>query len=195
MTGRGRAWFDELSLRPEDAPDVPKPPEERGANLLMNAGIEETDEKHKDEPRSWVRAQVAAPGLEMRRVTEGARNGNAALLINNPQRLPDEATNNWAQSVPYDLSGRIVRVSGWVRTENAQGAYICVQGWADLAHMSSFGSTEVTKGTQEWKRVQSRPVRLSANVTMVTVRAALTGTGKAWFDDITLELADDEQLE
>ncbi|MBX3406776.1 MAG: hypothetical protein KF869_08425 [Phycisphaeraceae bacterium] len=195
LTGRGRAWFDELSLRPEDVPDVPKPPEERGANLVMNAGIEESDAKHEDEPRFWVRAQVAAPGLEMRRVTEGARRGNAALLINNPQRLPDEATNNWAQSVPYDLAGRIVRVSGWVRTENAQGAYICVQGWADAAHMPSFGSTEVIKGTQEWKRVQSKPVRLSPNVTMVTVRAALTGTGKAWFDDIMLELADDEPLE
>lgn len=195
LQGKGSAWFDELGLHPEDAPAIPMPPQERGANLVVNPGIEETDDEHKDEPFYWFKAHVAAPGLEMRRVTEVARAGKAALLISNSHRYDEAVSNNWAQTVPYQLAGRTVRVSGWVRTENAEHVNICVQGWADLANMPSFGSTEVIKGTQDWKRVQSKPVRLSPSVTMVTVRAALTGTGKAWFDEITLELADDEPLE
>lgn len=131
----------------------------------------------------------------MRRVSERARSGKSAAMIINPRPSPDAVTNNWAQSVPYDLAGRVVRVSGWVKTENAESAYLCVQGWTDLVNLSSFGSTETIKGTQDWKRVLSRPVRLAPSVTVVTVRAALTGTGKAWFDDVALELADDEPLE
>lgn len=195
MTGRGKAWFDELSLRPEGAPDTSKPPEDRGANLVANPGFEDADGTRTDEPSNWTRAMVAAPGLALRRVSEGARSGKAAALISNPHPAPDAVTNNWAQSVPYDLAGRVVRVSGWVKTENAESAFLCVQGWTDLANMTSFGSTETVKGTQDWKRVQSKPVRLAPSVTVVTVRAALTGTGKAWFDDVTLELADDEPLE
>lgn len=195
LGGRGKVWFDELSLRPADMPALPQPPQEAGANLVVNPGAEEVDEKLKDEAFSWFKAHVAAPGLEMRRVTEGARQGRAALLIANTHQYGQAVSNNWAQTVPYELAGRVVRVSGWVKTEEAEHVNICVQGWADLVNMPSYASTEVVKGTQDWKRMTSKPVRLSPGVTMVTVRAVLTGTGKAWFDDITLELADEEPVE
>lgn len=195
LGGRGKVWFDELSLRPADVPALPQPPQELGANLVLNPGAEQTDDKLKDEPFYWFKALVAAPGLEMRRVTEGARHGKAALLIANTHQYGQAVSNNWAQTIPYELAGRVVRVSGWVKTEEAEHVNICVQGWADLVNMPSFASTEVVKGTQDWKRMTSKPVRLSPGVTIVTVRAVLTGTGKAWFDDITLELADEEPVE
>ncbi len=192
LGGKGKAWFDDLRLAAGEASRLPKPPEEAGANLMANPGAEDVDTKVPSDPAVWFKAHIPAEGLVMLRITAGARAGNAALHIANTHRYDQAVSNNWAQAIPFDLEGRIVRLSGWVKTEEAESVTLCVQGFTDLVNMSSFGSTEVIKGTQGWTRVETKPVRIGKGVTTTTVRAVLTGTGKVWFDDLVLELVNEQ---
>ncbi len=192
LRGKGKAWFDELRLSLGDGARLPEPPAQPGANLVSNPGAETPDPRDPGEPAIWFKAQVAAPGLVMSRHAEAARSGKASLYIANAHDYPDRVSNNWSQAIGFDLAGRTVRLSAWVRTEDAEHVTLCVQGFNDLASMVSFGGTEALKGTTAWTLVETKPVRLARTVTTTTVRALLTGRGKVWFDDITLEIVGDE---
>jgi hypothetical protein len=193
LGGKGKAWFDELRLTPGEGSRFPDPPAEQGKNLLVNPGAEDADKENKSEsePLNWFMAHVPASGLKMQRVTEGAHAGKAALHIANSHAYNEMVCNNWVQTIPYHLAGKTVKLSAWVKTENADNVTLCVQGFTDMVNMASFVSTDVIKGTQDWKRIETKPVRLGNGVTMTTVRAVLTGKGKAWFDDVSLELTDE----
>src|ERR1700729_4347081 len=65
-------------------------------NLLLNPGIEPGKGVN---PSIWERAMVPAEGLSMERVTEGAKNGEAALMISNDHQYDKEVANNWMQSL------------------------------------------------------------------------------------------------
>jgi hypothetical protein len=192
LGGKGKAWFDELRFSPGDGARFPEPPAEAGANLVVNPGAEDRDPQAKDDAAVWFRAQVPAEGLRMARVTEGAHGGEAALHIANTHDYGQMVCNNWTQTIPYNLAGKVVKLSAWVKTEDAEHVSLCVQGFSDLVNMPSFVSTEVVKGTQGWRRIESKPVAIGKSVTMTTVRAVLTGRGKVWFDDFSLEIVDEE---
>lgn len=194
LGGRGKAWFDELKLLPGEGQRFPQPPAEPGANLVANPGGEQADPKDASGAAAWFRAQVPADGLVMARTTTGARAGNAALHIANTHTYPQMVCNNWTQTIPYDLAGRTVKVSAWVRTENVESVNLCIQGFTDLVNMASYGSTEVLKGSSDWIRVESAPIEIAGSVTMTTVRAVLTGTGKVWFDDVKVEIVGEEEI-
>ncbi len=192
LSGKGKVWFDGLRLAPGEGALLPAPPDDGKTPLIPNGGAEELEDKSRDVPAAWFKAHIPADGLDMRRVEDARRTGKAALLIANTHEYPQSVANNWSQSVPYDLTGRTVRLSAWVKTEDAQKVNICIQGFSDMQTMTSFGSSEVLSGTRDWTRVETSPVRITPSVTTAIVRVVLTGTGKAWFDDVTLEFVEDD---
>jgi hypothetical protein len=85
--------------------------------------------------------------------------------------------------------GQLVRVRGYIRTENAEAANICLQCWGpDGETLVGFASTPVIEGTHDWKRFTSDPIVVPRDTSAVIVRAALTGKGRAWFDDVSLDV-------
>ncbi len=157
-------------------------------NLLPNGGGE-TAGPSKDVPAEWFAAAIAAEGLQMGRATEHVHSGDAALFIRNTADYEQQVSNNWAQQLRYVPRGQAVRVRGWVRTEDADAANICVQCWGpDGQTMIGFASTPVIKGTSDWRRVTSDRLVVPEDTAQVIVRAALTGKGRVDFDDVALEI-------
>jgi hypothetical protein len=157
-------------------------------NLLPNGGAEIAGESE-TVPAEWFAAMVPADGLTMARETGNAHRGESCLAISSQATYEEPVSNNWAQKLRYVPSGRTMRVRGWVRTEDAEAANICVQCWGPGGEtLVAFASTEVIKGTTDWKRVTSERFVVPSETESIIVRAALTGKGRVWFDDMRLEV-------
>jgi hypothetical protein len=156
-------------------------------NLLRNPGAEETELAN---PVHWYAYHRPAAGLRMERDTEQARSGKASLAIASPKQAEEErASNNWAQEVREFPREVPLRLSVWIKAEGAEAVNVCVQGWSredGLGDMVAFASTPVIRGTQDWALARSRPLVVPPGTRSLVVRAALTGEGKVWFDDLSL---------
>lgn len=93
-------------------------------------------------------------------------------------------------SLPLDFAGKNIVWTGWVRTENVKGgAAIWLREDCGSSNLA-FSTTEGMKvdGTQDWKQYTVSVPRLTAGTTLM-FGFLLTGTGRAWVDDLQL-LAD-----
>jgi hypothetical protein len=159
---------------------------EPGDDLLLNGSIENGDGNL---PSVWFIARVPADGLKMERTDETCHSKKYSLLIANSHQYEKKVSNNWAQKITDVPVGQAVRIEAWMRTENAEAVNVCVQCWdAETKNMLGFASTPVMRGEQKWTRVRSNPVVVPPNTESIIVRAALTGLGKAWFDDLSLKV-------
>jgi hypothetical protein len=154
-------------------------------NLIKNPGAE--DGKG-DQPSIWFAAQVPAEGLRMWRDTEHSMNETASLAISNDHDYAETVSNNWAQSLIAVPRGRVLQVTAWIRTEDADAVNVCLQCW-DLTSekMVAFAGTPIIRGDQQWARFDSDPLLVPPETAKILVRAALTGKGKAWFDNISVK--------
>ena len=162
--------------------------DERKADLLLNGGAE----KGKGElPSIWFAACVPADGLRMWQCTANPREGKACLAISNRHEYEQTVANNWAQRLQDVPTGRTIRLSAHIRTEDADAANVCVQCWAkDGKKMLAFASTPVFRGTDEWTLVRAPQIVVPSETAFIIVRAALTGQGEAFFDNISLDVVD-----
>ncbi|MHC4478608.1 MAG: DNRLRE domain-containing protein [Planctomycetota bacterium] len=157
-------------------------------NLLLNPGAEQGKNQL---PSAWYAAKISADGLRMCQATDQAYSGKASLVISNQHEYELPTSNNWAQSIQNIPKGKTIRLSGFVKTEDADAVNVCVQYW-DIKgkNMLAFASTPILRGDQDWMLVQSRPIVIPTETASIIVRAALTGKGKAWFDDLELVVVD-----
>jgi hypothetical protein len=158
-------------------------------NLLLNGGAEQGKG---DQPSIWSAASVAAAELKMTRDTAAAHDGKASLSIANTHKYDQPTANNWMQPLQSLPTGKTVVVSGWIKAADADAANVCLQCWdASGKEMVGFASTPVVRGDQDWTLLKSEPLVVPERTKSVIVRAALSGTGTAWFDDIAVtEVAD-----
>jgi erythromycin esterase-like protein len=87
------------------------------------------------------------------------------------------------------VAGHIVRLSGWIRTENvSEYAQLWCRGDSGSA-MVAFANIERqnVKGTLGWQR-HSLELEVPAHATRVVFGALMAGTGKAWFDSLGIEI-------
>jgi len=160
-------------------------------NLLLNSGAEQGKN---GQPSVWVAAQIAAEGLRMWQDLDQRHGGSASLAIANAHDYPQPVSNNWAQAIQVIPAGKVVQLSAFIKTVDADAANVCVQCW-DLEgrRMLGFASTPVFRGDRDWILARAQPLVVPADTKSMTVRAALTGKGKVWFDDLTLSVADASQ--
>ncbi len=158
---------------------------EKEINLLKNSGFEEGVG---DNPAYWYKAMVPAEGLNMSWVSDIKHSGSKSVCIFNTHVYNVTVSNNWAQNV-YDVPiGKEIELVGWVKMENAENVAIVIQCWGKNNELLAFGTTQTTQplsGTCNWTKCIAT-VTVPEGTERITVRAALTGTGKVWFDDIKL---------
>ncbi len=163
---------------------------EQQMNLLLNGGAEIGKG---DLPSVWFTARVPADGLRMWRDVKNPHTGKACLAITNKHEYDQSVSNNWAQSLQSIPRGEAVRLSVQIRTEDAEAANVCVQYWAkDGKKMLAFQSTPVFRGDNDWTLVRSRDIIVPRETASIVVRAALTGQGTVFFDNISLEIVSEE---
>ena len=167
---------------------------DEGVNLLLDGGGEEASIVRR-EGSSWYPA--FRPGQEVRLWIDhqNAWAGQSCFAISS--ELQDRhVSNNWAQN-PADVPAeKTVRVSAYVKIQDAEAVNVCVQCWGPRAEkLIGFASTPVLRGTREWTLLQSRELVVPAETERLTVRAALTGRGKAFFDDISLQIVGSTTIE
>jgi hypothetical protein len=162
---------------------------EQEKNLLLNAGAEEGKG---DLPSLWFEAAVPAKGLKMCRDTQNVHSGKFSLAISNTHKYEQIVCNNWAQNLQEMPVGRVIKVGAYIKTENADSVNVCMQCWGldDSEKMLAFTSTNILRGDSNWILLESPPVVVPAGTAKITVRAVLTGLGKAWFDDLSVNIID-----
>jgi hypothetical protein len=169
-------------------------PSARGREeLLKNSGIEEV---RGDLPADWYPCFMPGRGAKFLRDINHFHSKPASLAIEAGPAAGEPVANNWAQRIEHPPVGKTVRLTARVKTEAAESVNVCVQAWDGNGWQSAmvgFESTPVLTGDHDWTQLESGPLVLPRSTALVIVRAALTGPGKAWFDDIHLVLEDDAQ--
>jgi len=153
---------------------------EDGANLLGNAGFEETDEK------GWARGWEIWP-TALPEAGAVAIDGEVAHSGGHSLRLAHKRATSYtrAQQVLSVEPNTRYLFTFWVRADDlqlgdgSQGARLYVEkSTGDRASAKQYGSFE-------WKQVRLGPID-SGNATRFTVMCYLhRATGTVWFDDIT----------
>lgn len=162
-------------------------------NLLLNPGAEQGKG---DQPSVWFAASVPADGLRMNRAHDEAHSGAASLAIDNEHEYEQIVSNNWMQDLQSVPRGAPVQLRAAIRTRDADAANVCLQCWdASGKDMLAFASTPVFRGDQDWIEVNATPVIVPNGTAKITVRAALTGKGQAWFDDLQVEVVPSAAIE
>ena len=158
---------------------------EVGENLLQNSGFEDGME---NEPVYWYQAIIPADNLTLSWDDEIKYNGSRSVSINNTHIYNETVCNNWAQTTYKVPKGRIIELSGWVKTIDAESVVMVIQCWNILDEMVAFGTTQTTteiNGTTEWQ-MYNASVFVPNETNNIVIRLVLTGAGQVWFDDITL---------
>jgi len=157
---------------------------EQKANVLLNGGAEEGKT---DLPSLWSEACVPAKGLKMYRDSENVHSGKYSLAISNTHKYEKIVCNNWAQNLKNVSTGSVINVSAYIKTEKADSVNVCIQCWGlESGKILAFTSTNILRGDSNWVFLESTPVLVPAGTAKITVRAVLTGRGKVWFDDISI---------
>ncbi len=161
----------------------PAPARDSGpaANLLPNPSFEE---KAGDGVRGWK--SRAWRGKEDGRwsVESPGRTGKQCLAIGS-----DKGTDAaWTTTITVEPD-TFYRLSGWIKTKDVRGA---VGALLNIQNMQHVRTPRVT-GTKEWTRVST--IFGTKAETELEINCLFGGwgqsTGQAWYDDVSLEQADD----
>lgn len=169
--------------------------------MIANGGFEQLQGER---PVRWdifiapyPQASVS-PALPTARISREAQAGEYCAVLETPLPYPNEPYNNWSQNIIGRYGGQRLRVSGWIKTENADGAAIWVQCWRRdplrVAHVANTGDATPLYGTTDWQQV-SLEFDVPDQTAFLTLRCVLKGGGKAWFDEVLLEPAPEPEPE
>jgi len=156
-----------------------------GENILLNSGFEYEDVNN---PIYWIKAMIPAENLTMLYESDEAHSGNRSVSINNTHIYDEEVSNNWFQPINIVPLNRIVELSGWIKTIDAESVVMVIRCEDENDNLVGFGTTKSNfniTGTSEWTKYTAL-VKVPSETEAIRVLLALTGTGQVWFDDVTL---------
>ncbi len=183
--GGGELWIDEFDLRAGGGfPAYP------GEELLVNPGFEESGDDGMPDAWRAERPPRSQETVDLAQEVSGREDKWAGYLASTQEQ--DYA--GLAQLVRFVPATGRIRMKGWVRTDRLSGT----------ASMSLlFRRTPFEEGTDTPDRVsteEASPVRSTTKWTEVTleadvppgtlsilVRVGATGSGKCWFDDLSVQ--------
>jgi len=158
---------------------------ETGENILQNSGFENEIE---GEPAYWYKAYIAADNLTITWDNDIAYTGERSVSINNTHIYDEKVCNNWAQTINTVPIGRIVELSGYAKTTDAESVVMVIQCWDKDSNMVGFATTQSDgniSGTTEWTKYNTS-LTIPEETQSIIIRLVLTGTGQVWFDDVSL---------
>jgi len=163
-------------------------------NLLANPGFEDLTG---DAPTRWDKFLQPKPGAEAT-LTDMPHGGKYAVKLHVPSPYEKEPVNNWSQNLMGEFGGATLRISGFIRVEEAKEAAIWLQMWRErplsVLEAASTSVDTPVYGSVDWQQV-SMEVNVPEGTDFVTLRCVLLGTGTAWFDDLVVERVDAAQPE
>jgi len=163
-----------------------------GENLLANPGFEELVA---DRPVRWEVFVMPMPGAAGR-LDDSAAEGKYAVMLHTPVPYAQEPVNNWSQNVIAELAGKRFELSGAIKAAEASEAALWAQCWRKqpwgVLHVANTSIDTPIYGTRDWQRV-SVTFEVPKETDFITVRCVLKGTGTAWFDDVSLMAAPEQE--
>ncbi|GMW02833.1 MAG: hypothetical protein AMXMBFR84_39690 [Candidatus Hydrogenedentota bacterium] len=158
------------------------------ANALVNAGFESIAG---DKPAQWLVYVEPMDGAEYAVDTDVHRSGGASIRLHNPRLYAEEPANNWSQNILRNYSGKKVKLTAYIKADNATEAAVWIQAFRKsplrLLLQASSSDTVHMGGTQDWTEVAVETT-IPAGSDFLVVRCVLKGEGTAWFDDLQLEV-------
>jgi hypothetical protein len=159
-------------------------------NLLQNPGFETLEH---GVPRGWNFYVEPKQGAAASVDDSTAREGGRSVKLTIPEPYYRDPANNWSQNILRDLGGKRLVVRGSIKTDDAGEAALWLQAyrkkpWAVLAQESTTDKTLIT-GTNDWTPVEMT-VDVPEGSDFVVLRCVLRGHGTAWFDGLSVEIAD-----
>ena len=177
--GTGQVWFDDAQLTALPAATTPMPV---GQNLLANPGFEQPLD-------DWEFSMPPTAGAFIVRDSTVAHGGRAAARFSSATK-PGFATYMNACQVfnVRGLSGKKVRMSGWVKLEDVvDSAYLSVYATGLYGVEGSLAGDALT-GTKDWT-FYSVDFEVPKDTYTVWARAGYSaGPGKVWWDDLKFEV-------
>jgi RNA polymerase sigma factor (sigma-70 family) len=160
--------------------------------LLTNGGIEEGGG---DAPRAWSQGASIA-GVEYIWSHGTAHGGKASLCLKKTaQRYFPIA--QWSQAVDREGDNPRLKVSAWVKAEQAGKAILDAQfinGDGEWSHawVASIGAREANDPpvSHDWKRYEGI-VALPPGTRRIIIAPQIYGPGTVWFDDLDAEYTND----
>ena len=180
---------------PPHAPVVTPPPSAAAAPAasvaskrvsLANPGFESTAPgRRNNDPDGWFSHQHAGEvSYKFALDTADPHGGARSLRIDNVGPEPYGAIAQSVDATPY--RGRTARLSGWLRTREANNAALTLIVLANGVPLANnFMADAPVKGTTAWKRY-TVTVPVAPNAEFIEVGAMMQGKGSLWLDDVEL---------
>jgi hypothetical protein len=156
----------------------------RGATLAIVAAI--------GVPPGWTIAENGN-AMDVTRDCAQAHGGACSL------RLTSDGGPGWgavAQGLSAaEYAGRRIVLSGWLRTERAEGAvqfWLRVDAGARVVAFDNMADRPVS-GTQPWTQYQLA-LDVPHDASVVAFGVLLRGSGRAWADDLELAIGDQREV-
>jgi RNA polymerase sigma factor (sigma-70 family) len=155
---------------------------------LMNGGIEEGEG---DAPKAWSKG-ASIPGVEYTWSRDTAHGGKASLRLKKtaPRYFPIA---QWSQKVDREGNTPRLKVSAWVKAEQASKAILDAQfidGNGEWSHawVAYIGAKEANDPpvSHDWKRYEG-VVAIPPGTKQIVIAPQIYGPGTVWFDDLGAE--------
>jgi erythromycin esterase len=163
------------------------------AQQPLNLDLERTSPADSARPWGWTFgwSAFARPADGFGLDSTVRHDGRRSLRIAVPDSAP--STQAIMLQIPADFArGHEVRLTGWMRTERVQGrAILTLEAWKDRAHAASDTSEArgAPSASPEWTRHElAIRVPSEEEVHSIVIAAAVEGSGRAWFDDLELQV-------
>jgi alpha-N-arabinofuranosidase len=157
-------------------------------NLVPNGSFEEASN---DQPAGWRQQRWGGKGQHL--YSEESHTGNKSVMISST----DGGDISWSITVPVRRFATY-RLSGWIKTESVTPSTTSPhKGRGALFNLHNIQgvATPAVTGTQDWTRVDT--VFETEDLDTVQINCLFGGwglaTGKAWFDDVELQLLSAEE--
>lgn len=174
-------WIGAIAILALAAADTP-------GERLINPGFEQLAQ---DRPAHWDRFLQPQEGA-VARISPIAHTGERSVMIHVPMPYEHEPLNNWSQNLLNVPAGAHVHAQVYIRTEAVIEAALWVQCWrkstGTILQTSDSGTAQPIAGTQDWT-LAGVDLAVPEGTDFLTLRCVLKGTGTAWFDDASLEIA------
>jgi hypothetical protein len=152
--------------------------------VLRNPGLEPG--RNNTNPRGWQTYTWAGKAdFEVARI---GREDSTSVMVSSQ----DGADAGWTQTVPISPLGHY-KLSGWIKTENV----VATTGKGALLSISDTIRTKALTGTNDWTYVEYEFDAEGLDSAQINCLLGGWGlaTGKAWYDDVKLELLSDRKPE
>lgn len=144
-------------------------------------------------PEGWYIAGSKPESYEMGIAKGSGADGTNAATIKSIEKKIKGFGTLMQDSKPGIYSGKRVRMSGFLKSENVEGMAGLWLRVDQVGSKTPLGfdnmSDRKIKGTTPWKKYEI-VLDVPSNASNLAYGALLTGTGQIWFDDIRFEIVD-----